>query len=418
MARQQSRKRPRGDDPSQGHLPPKEAMLNDKIPKASTFAPEFYNDLSKRSQLWLTPRALRELDRRNDQTRLSKPTTPNTSFTSLAEFARQNRRGGPDLRDLRGAMAFTPSASSKRVDPKIKRSSAYDANFEQHLINNNIYSPLYRLPNCQKHPKPANWEEIRQVLMVSRGSLSPSVIPESAFEDFQLKNNTKSEGTLMRSVVPILAGDVDIFNEGHLPFINLDSLTKDTTVCPVPDFFDGAHPAAVDMQVREDLDKTIIPTKHASVPIVPNLFLEAKSLEGNCDVARRQAVLNGAHGARIMNALQNYLKEEPEYDGNSYAFTATLLDGQLRLYAHHLAAPDSPGQVPHYHTTQLKAYALTGDSDYWLEGTGAFRNLRVLAKDYRDRFIEIANARARNRGPETADTYGNDLVSTVESQDV
>ncbi|KUI73129.1 hypothetical protein VM1G_08898 [Cytospora mali] len=299
-------------------------------------------------------------------------------------------------------MVLTPSASSKRVDPKIKRSSAYDANFEQHLVNNNIHSPLYRLPNCQKLPKPANWEEIRQVLMVSRGSLSPSVIPESAFEDFQLKNNTKSEGTLMRSVVPTLAGDVDILNEGHLPFINLVTLTRNTTVCPVPDFFDGAHPAAVDVQVREDLDRIIIPTKHASVLIAPNLFLEAKSLRENCDVARRQAVLDGAHCPRGSHNERpaNYLKEEPEYDGNAYAFTATLHDGQLRF----------PGQLPHYHTTQLEAYFLTGDSDYWLEGTGAFRNLRVLAKDYCDRFIEIANARARNRGPETADTYGNDLL--------
>ncbi|KAG5751275.1 hypothetical protein H9Q70_006075 [Fusarium xylarioides] len=382
MARPQNRKRHRGDDPpSQHHLPPKKARLNSRPSQSSNFAPGFYDDLSERSGLRLTPRALRELDRRNGEIQLPKYTIPDTSFTTLAEFARQNRRGGPNLCHLRGytrptsiarAMASTSSASSKAqqstkattVTSKSKRSSAYDANFEQHLINNNIYPPLYRFPDGCRTPKPANWEEIRRVLRAPRASLSPSRIPESAFEDFQVKNTTKSEGTVMRSVVPILAGDADILNEGHLPFVNLDSITKNTTVNPVPDFFDGAEPAAVDRQVREDLDRIIVPTGRASVPLAPNFFLEAKSPAGSLEVAERQAVLDGAHGALMMHALKNYLGKEDAYDGNAHAFTATLLGGFLKLYAHHFTAPTAHGQRPHYHTTQIKAYALTGDDDF------------------------------------------------------
>lgn len=160
----------------------------------------------------------------------------------------------------------------------------------------------------------------------------------------------------------------------------------------------------MDKKVRQDLDKIITPTKKAGVPVAPNFFLEAKGSEGTIRVADGQAVLDGAHGAIIMHTLQNYLQAEPVYDGNAYAFTSTLIGGTLTLYAHHITAPVTTGQRPDQHTTQLKAYALTGDSDVWLEGTGAFRNLRMLAKGYRDRFIKAANARAREQYAEAAST--------------
>ncbi|KAH8747031.1 hypothetical protein F5883DRAFT_367245, partial [Diaporthe sp. PMI_573] len=143
-----------------------------------------------------------------------------------------------------------------------------------------------------------------------RGSLSPSTIPESAFEEFQRKNKTKSEGTVMRNVVPLIAGRANIPNEGHIPFTNLESLTNNTTANPVPDFFDGARPGDVDKIVREDLDKVIVPTKKAGVPVAPNFFLEAKGSGGTVEVADKQAVQDGAHGAVIMFALDNYLKEK------------------------------------------------------------------------------------------------------------
>jgi hypothetical protein len=43
---------------------------------------------------------------------------------------------------------------------------------------------------------------------------------ESAFRDFKRKNNTKSEGTVMRNVIPIPAGGASIPNEGNLAFTN------------------------------------------------------------------------------------------------------------------------------------------------------------------------------------------------------
>ncbi|ETS84070.1 hypothetical protein PFICI_05946 [Pestalotiopsis fici W106-1] len=415
MARLQTRKRKRADEPLPEDVSSEKARLN--------FPPDFYDTLSK---LWLTDRALREHDQRTDARLFPKSGSPQSSIVSFNQatargdlkLARFARTGGPDLSDLRGCQPLSDemasrssSISSKRtqstrpttVSSTSRRSSAYDANFEQHLIDHDIYPPFYCLPNGQRTPKPTNIEEIRQALKTPRASLSPSVVPESAFEDFQIKNTTKSEGTIMRVVVPILAGDVDIPNEGHLPFLNLASITGNTTANPIPDFFDGAQPGKVEKVVREELGTIIIPTKHANAPVAPNFFLEAKGPGGTGDVAQRQAVLNGAHGARIMHALQNYLVPEPGFDGNAYAFTSTLVDGTLKLYAHHILAPNPLQERPQYYTTQIKAYATTGDDEVWREGSAAFRNIRILAQKYRDKFIEAANAKARSQVIGTTD---------------
>ncbi|KAF5020417.1 hypothetical protein F66182_7544 [Fusarium sp. NRRL 66182] len=431
--------RKRQADEPQQHNRSKKPRSTDAVHKPLNFPPDFYNNLSK---VWLTPRALRELDRRNEKLPLSKPTTGvgsrRAKLSALARFgvpelALFATAGGPDLSDLQGypvpagithAMA-SPSASCSSSQPtkstkpttvSTKRSTAYDANFRQHCKDHHIYPPFYKFPDGRRPPKPANLNGIRQALKVPRRSLSPSVASEEAFEEFQHKNTTKSEGTVMRNIIPLIAGDADILNEGHLPFTNLASITEDTTVNPNPDFFDGAHPEAVDQEVREALDRIIIPTKKAGTPIAPNLFLEAKSSGGTLDVAEGQAILDGAYGTIIMHSLQNHLLDMPMYDGNAYTFTATFLGGYLNLYAHYLTAPAAPGQTPGCHITQLKAYALTGDHEVWLEGIVAFRNMRKLAKEYRDRFIEMANSRARKRNTEVADTEGDDLASTIEER--
>jgi hypothetical protein len=51
-----------------------------------------------------------------------------------------------------------------------------------------------------------------------------------------------------------------------------------------------------------------ISTKHPSVPIELNFFLEVKRPDGNAAVAWRQAYYDGVYGARAMHALQNYCK--------------------------------------------------------------------------------------------------------------
>ncbi|KAH9883633.1 hypothetical protein F4778DRAFT_766050 [Xylariomycetidae sp. FL2044] len=407
MARPPNRKRQHADELTQDPRPSKK-IKSKGCHHSSNFSPEFWDSLSK---VWLTPRALRELDRRNSIRPSTKPITAEEVYSNdLGRFA---GHGGPDLRHLRGCpepkpstMASNYSSRSSRarrniqttdttnVSPKIKRSSAYDANFEHHLIDHNVFMEGYEHPPDRGLLKPDNLDQIHQRLLVHRGSLSPSRVPDSVFCDFQQKNRTASEGTVMRNVIPIIAGNSNIPNEGQLPFTNMESLTNETTVKPVPDYFDGVRIGDIHPQVRQDLSRKIIPTKHAYVPVATNFYLEAKGPRGRTDVAQRQACYDGAHGVRAMHSLQNYGNDEQVYDENAYTFSSKYHDGTLKLYAHHLTAPATPGGRPEYHMTQLKAFALTSDRETFISGTTAFRNARDMARNYRDDFIEAANAKA------------------------
>ncbi|KAF4449536.1 hypothetical protein F53441_7195 [Fusarium austroafricanum] len=312
--------RKRRADDTQEHNQSKKLGSSDTVHKPLNFPPEFYNNLSK---VWLMPRALRELDQRNEKLPPSKSTTGVNlvarSFLRLQDLVSQNlplpSSGGHYSRDgvPFGLLLKQPADEINQADNTLQG--------PPHL------SSILQIP---RRP-PANLNEIRQALKVPRGSLSLSVASKEAFEDFQHKNTTKSEGTVMRNIIPLIAGDAYIPNEGHLPFTNLASITEDTTVNPNPDFFDGAHPEAVGQGVREALYRIIIPTKKADTPIAPKLFLEAKSSGGSLDVAEGQAILDGAYGTIIMHSLQNRLLDKPMYDDNAYTFTATFLGGSSPL---------------------------------------------------------------------------------------
>ena len=153
----------------------------------------------------------------------------------------------------------TKSTNATTIASGSKRSSAKDGNFGQHLIDHNIYPPLYDFPDDRLTPEPDNLDDLRAGLDAPRASLSPSVFTGSVFRDFQRKNETRSEGTVMRNVIPILAGSAGIPNEGHLPFTNLDWPAGGATVKAVPDFFDGARPGDIHDKVKDDLKKQAYP---------------------------------------------------------------------------------------------------------------------------------------------------------------
>ncbi|KID95607.1 hypothetical protein MAJ_08466, partial [Metarhizium majus ARSEF 297] len=438
MARPQKRKRQCSDEPAdepassrfQLHRPVQKA----KATEEDNFSPAFWDNLSK---VWLTPRALRELDRRNKANPVATYSSASIGLitTNLARFA---RRGGPDLRHLRGypepkyaakmssdrsftsSSRRTQSTKATTVSLESKRSSAYTKNFEQDLIDNKIYPEGYEYANNRSTPEPNNLDDIIQDLSNPRASLSPSRFSSSAFKHFKQANSRViSEGKVMSNILPTICGYADIPNEGNLPFTNLESITRGKTVDAVPDSYDGAHPQDIHKKVRQNLSKAIIPTNHDRAPVAPNFFVEAKAPRGGADVAKRQVCLDGAVGLRAMHALQNYGEAEPTYDGNAYAFSSTYHDGQLKLFAHHATAPTQDGR-PEYHMTQLKGYALTSDRETFVAGATAFRNARDLAQSHRNSFIKAANTRASQAGvsgradveaPDEDPTYDPDSVN-------
>lgn len=114
---------------------------------------------------------------------------------------------------------------------------------------------------------------------------------------------------------------------------------------PKPDFFDGSRLEDLSEKLRNDqtLRSKVVPTKHRSVPVAPNFFLEVKGPNGNSYVALMQALPYGVYVARAMHALQTYRVDEPVYDGKAYTFSSTYHDGTLKLYPHFMTAPTTVG---------------------------------------------------------------------------
>ncbi|KAG5989808.1 hypothetical protein E4U43_004429, partial [Claviceps pusilla] len=319
--------------------------------------PQFYDSLPK---VLLTRQALLEVDRRNRQkpslgpvvSQIRTASVTNSTGKGSDALARIASSGGPDLRHLRGSqywetltytMASLPTSSSagrpsESTEPttvgtkkRTKKSSAYDGNFQRLCIENNIYPPLYVFSDKTQSPAPKNFNAILEALEGYRESVTSSIISEKAFDQFRLDSTTRSERTLTWSVIPLIVGSGGIRSLGSLPFNNLASLTNERTVNPAPDFFDGAQFNSLDDEVREALDKIVVPiapnNDENTLLIAPNLFLELKSVSGDLRTAEAQVMLDGAHGAVIMNSLQNYLLDEPMYDDNAYTFSAIFREG-------------------------------------------------------------------------------------------
>lgn len=269
---------------------------------------------------------------------------------------------------------------------KAKISSTHDSAFGQHLTNHGIHHV-----GCSQKP---NLQDVLEALSVPRSSLSLRQVCDKDFEVFLQRHwKAKNEAEVAASVISIIMGKQEETSPVAVNkmFRNLEPLTNATIPLAKPDFCYGSLPDNLDLSIRSELDRFIVPG--GDIPILPNFFLEVKGPDGRPSVATQQARYYGAIGARGMHSLQNHLRKEPIYDDNAYSFSTTYQDGHLILFAHHLTAPTTPGGRPEYHMTQLKSFALTSDRETFTQGVTTFRLLRDLAKRYRDDFINDANSR-------------------------
>ncbi|KAL9123877.1 MAG: hypothetical protein Q9217_006736 [Psora testacea] len=424
----------------------------------------YWDSLSK---LWCTRRALKELDRRNRQTaipvritaarRLDLGREPDPLKYPSKQLKRFSRYGGPDLRDLTGvnlardtsrsllisSLQFpepaTPNLSvhvmpsnqsrsrtqsksrntldnstAKTTTSKTKKTSPYDPNFEQNLIDNSVYPDDYDFPDGRDPPKPNNENEILDRLGRPRPSLSPSQLPEKAFRSFKQKNSRAlNEDAVMAEVFPMIQGNAHIPSAKNIAFGNLEPLTHGNLVDAKPDSYDGAPPAQIHRRIREELGSYITPSTQQQAPALPNFFTEVKGPDGSAAVAKRQACYNGALGARAVQKLQG-LGQEPIYDNNAYTITSTYHDGTLKIYTVHSTQAADLEDSHEYHMTQLRSFATTDTPESFRQGVGAFRNARDWTKEQRDKFIAAANGRLIDM-PMEASTLGSSSHSMSQS---
>ena len=315
----------------------------------------------------------------------------------MSQSTSQSRRRSLDTTTL--SSSVTGKKSKKTTPPY------YSREFEQKLIDIGIYP--YGYVDADGHrQKPTNINDLRKALAKRRPSMSSSTSLNTAFLQFKRDNHrARSESKVMAEVIPAITGLKDKEHEsvGDVVFNRLEKFDKDIPA-PKPNRYYGAKPAQIDLRVRRDLSKYITPSNRTSLPAAPNFFLESENADARSEIAQRQAMHNGAIGARGMLYLQNYGIPSLTYDRNAYTITSTYHPsaGALMMFATHPTQSEGYGGRTEYHMNQLNTYAMTGNMNSFREGAAAYRNARDLMRQERDRFIANANAVAQGRSVETA----------------
>ncbi|KAL8729485.1 MAG: hypothetical protein Q9166_004733 [cf. Caloplaca sp. 2 TL-2023] len=363
----------------------------------------FWDNLSR---LVLTPRALREFDRRTiwpvHPAQPNRTESEHIDLTLIKDFVAD---GGPSLEDLRAFPESKKAAVDRDVSshPTMAQShhtSAYSGNFELHLIDHGVYPEGFNDDHGLQEPN--NVAEIRTRLANRRASLSETTFTQEQFQDFKKKNlNALNEDTVKANVITCITGTAEIPSQRDMLFTNLEPLTDGSLVKPEPDMFDGVQTDHLHEYVRGDLGPFIVPTKQSLAPSLLNFFLEVKGPDGAENVAKRQALYDGAVGARGIHRLRSYI--EPTTLDNNMAYTITSTyhptNGVLVLYCTHLTRSSNPIRRYDYRMTALAGFIMVMDSQSFRQGAAALRNARDWAMEQRGLLVDAANCKAANTRP-------------------
>jgi hypothetical protein len=136
-----------------------------------------------------------------------------------------------------------------------KRSSPYDANFEQDLIQVKTYLYGYEYPDGSVPPLGGNYEGTNQRLAQYRASLSPSRFSDGDRQKFLRKDaKARNEPDIRTEVLPALLDAMGTSGgaQKDILFTNIDPLTNSITQAK-PDYYCGAQPEQLDPGVYEEL---------------------------------------------------------------------------------------------------------------------------------------------------------------------
>lgn len=271
------------------------------------------------------------------------------------------------------------SSTSQSTKPSTTKSSGpYNRDFQQHLIDHNIFPHRYKFPDGRQSAKPNNIDKILERLTQTRSSLSPSRFSEKEFKEFlQAEADAAKENQITETVIPLVEGKTTDRKciGGGIPFINLAHLTDGTLVHRNPDRYYSTHPELLNRQIRSELEHQIVPSTQQDLPITPNFFLAAKGPDGSVSVAKKQAYYDGALKARGIQSLQTYKQSTPRFDNNAYTITSIYHNGQLQIFTSHPSKPNSSDKSK-YFMTQLRSFSLTHNVEFFRQGTTWYRNGR------------------------------------------
>lgn len=271
-----------------------------------------------------------------------------------------------------------------------KNTSAYSGSFQNIIKSKGVQSASYDNP-------PRNQQDILDRLEMPRASLSPSRFTDHDVREFQkqLRHIRATESGIQAVATPVLTGGFQYNGLYDLPFTNMSPpIPVDNTTIPKPDFYLGAPADTIPQKIRDDLRQRIEPSSNRECPLLPNFFIEYKPPSGNSDVAERQAIWDGCHGARAMQEYQSYGSSESIIDETARTFSITVNTDHVQIYSHHMSASQNPSQ-PLYYTTPIDASSLAGQPSRVRQTLCMTRNCADLAGELRDSTILATNLRTQ-----------------------
>lgn len=293
---------------------------------------------------------------------------------------------------------------------------AYSANLEQVMNDHNM--KFFRRNDPAERPQ--NYDEIKKRL----GDERPQDSEHPAHAALDDLSDTITHNDLANCMLPILH-EAKLQGPQNRQFTVMkagDIIDAAAVQKFAPDYYEGAKPDVVDKDLKKNLRTSIVPTYYNEDPIAPNFFLEFVTERSGQVVTRRQAGIDGVLGARCMNSLQNYPRQmadkgppppEWEFDGNAYSFGLTYRPRDLTIYSVHMTPPEPDDNMPGYRIVQIEIYSMVHEDSYH-RAISAYRNIRDLAKEYRDDILTKANSRAAQlRAPSAPPAPGPSMSSEV-----
>ena len=283
-------------------------------------------------------------------------------------------------------MSLNSGNRSGSASPGNMVQTKLDDAFDVHLVDNRIFINNRKV-------KPENRDEIIGKLAAHMSKLEESDITEEKFERFQDRNEgALKDPTIMSTVLPIITGEANTTTANGLSFNDLEHLTDGSLTKSVSSCCDGLLSVEIDLQIRQDLGRYIVPSKKTITPCLPNFFLEGVSHDWK--VAKRLGCYCGTLGARGIYKLRSYMDPYTALDNKAYTIVATFCgDGSLKLFTVHPAQFGNDEIA--YYMTSLRTYVMTEDLESFRKGVRALRNARSWAMEQRKTLADAANAKRR-----------------------
>ncbi|KAF2181468.1 hypothetical protein K469DRAFT_791755 [Zopfia rhizophila CBS 207.26] len=284
------------------------------------------------------------------------------------------RHGGLDLSDRRnirsslrsGKRSLISTSSTKPTTntTDTKSTGVYNRDFQQHMVDYDVYPDEYEYPNGSVPAKPNHWEKVNQIFAQSQPSLSPFQFTNKEFRKLKRADaHAAKEKQVSESVIPIIKGKIRDAKcrLGEISFTNLNPLTDSALKFKPgnPNIYYNTRPEQLSQKVRNKLSSKIIPSTQHNLPLAPNFFLAIK---------------------------------EP--------------DGSAAMYTSHITPPHSPRGRPEYHMTQLNSFTITSNKNNYIEELQANKAIKQANK--RANYVE-PKASAGNAGASPALSF----VTTV-----